>query len=685
MVAMRQREMPSIYNIVLGIEAIAALVLGMILLYESIHPHERGEFQPMYLFTYELNRGRTWRRRSLVAFLLSLALVIAPAAGVSVHATPQNSPETPAATTITVDTSGDLDSSSLTKTCSYTAGIYLAASDGCTLRRALLEAAARPQADRPIAIRFNLSNSDPNKDLEVSGTWTLPIDRTLPVLKTDTILNKNGQVTIDGATQPGGRTNGPKIIIDTNDFSLQVESTNNIIRNLSIKGGGVIFLKEDNNLVERTWMGLTDNGQSIHFRTPGDEKRMAGGGVFITADGNTVQDNVIAGAFARAVDIGSGVQNNTIQRNLIGTRADGSVPAVAAAAQCLRSFSFDPQNWYGGWGIAVSGSNNSILQNRIAGLHILQSANDTPPIAIEIFGANHLVQNNVIGVDSLNSGVGVCGQGIKVSGSDTRILDNMIVRSRIGFEDIVPTAILASDTSPLFGQITVRGNIVESGPGDVYAFGPGIPQVLQTFAPARITGINGTAVTGASGAGSPCPACLIDFYSDDTDGNGEALAHLGQTTADGNGQFAFTLSQPLAAGTGIRTSSTTATAGVIGSYGAGTTTRLSKLYLPMSSVSISGPLTGSTGMTQTFTITVLPIGATTPLDYAVKATDFTTQTLSTGVTTVNASYVWATPGVKTIAVTVKNDLGELSAVHSVTLAAPVGSATKDLYLPLVRR
>ena len=639
----------------------------------------------MCLFTHALDRGRPWRRRPLLVLVMSLVLALAPVAGAPVHAAPQHLPDLPAATTITVDTSADLDSSSLTKTCGYTAGIYAAATDGCTLRRALLEAAARPQSDRPIAIRFNLANGDPNQDLEVSGTWTLPVARALPVLKTDTIVNKNGQVTIDGATQPGGRTNGPKIIIDTNDFSLQVESTNNTIRNLSIKGGGVIFLKEDNNLVERIWMGLTDNGQAIHFRTPGNETRMAGGGIFITSDGNTVQDNVIAGAYARAVDIGSGVQNNTIQRNLIGTRADGSVPAVAPAAQCLRSFSYDPQNWYGGWGIAVSGSNNSIVQNRIAGLHILQSANDTPPMAIELFGANHLVQDNVIGVDSLGSGVGVCGQGIKVSGSGTRILDNRIVRSRIGFEDIVPTAILASDTSPLFGQITVRRNLVDSGPGDVYAFGPGIPQVLQIFAPARITGINGTAVTGASGAGSACPGCLIDFYSDDADGNNEALTYLGQTTADSNGLFAFTLSQPLAAGIGIRTSSTTMSAGVIGSYGAGTTTRLSKLYLPMSSLAVTGALAGSTGITQTFTITVSPAGATTPIDYTVKATDFATQTLSSNATVVNALYVWTTPGVKTIAVSVRNDLGELSTTRTITIAAPAGSGGKELYLPLVRR
>ncbi len=632
-----------------------------------------------------LFKTQSSRYRLLFVFLLGLAFMVVTTAVTLAQDTTPSAAHQPAATTITINTSSDLDSSSLSKTCGYTAGVYVAATDGCTLRRALLEAAARPQSDRPIAIQFNLPGNDPNKDLEVAGTWTLPVDRALPVLKTDTIINKNGQVTIDGATQPGGRTNGPKIIIDTNDFSLSVESEKNIIRNLAFKGGGVIFLKEDGNLVEKIWMGLTDDGQSIHFRTPGNEQRMAGGGVFITANDNIVQDNVIAGAFAKAVDVGSGVQNNVIQRNRIGTRADGSVPAVPAAAQCLRSFNYDTQNWYGGWGIAISGSNNKVLENRIAGLHILQSANDTPPIAIELFGANHLVQDNVIGVDSAGSQVGVCGQGIKVSGSGTQILDNTIVRSRIGFEDIVPTAILASDSSPQFGQITVRRNLVDSGPGNVYAFGPGIAQSLQTFAPARITGINEVTVTGVNGTGSPCPGCVIDLYTDDTDAIGEALSYAGQTTADSNGGFAFTLSQPLAPGFGLRTSSTSASAGVIGSFGAGTTTRLSKLYLPMSGVTITGPLTGTVGITQTFTITVSPAGATTPFNYTVKATDFTTQTLTTEAGVLSARYTWISPGAKTIAVTVSNDLGEVTAMHTITLAAASGNASTELYLPIVRR
>jgi hypothetical protein len=280
------------------------------------------------------------------------------------------------------------------------------------------------------------------------------------------------------------------------------------------------------------------------------------------------------------VDVGFN-SNNVIRDNLIGTRADGTVPNVPPAAQCLRSLTRDPQNWYGGWGIAINGSNNEVTGNRIAGLHILQTANATPPLAIEIFGTGHTISDNIIGVDSAGTKVGVCGQGIKVSGSNTQIVDNTITRSRTGFEDAEETAILASDTSPTFGQITVRRNLVEAGPGEIYAFGAGIPAVLRQFRPAEITSINGLEVRGGNGPGSPCPGCLIDFYLDNNDDVDEALSYLGSTVAAANGTFTFTLPAALAPGTGIRTSSTTQSAGVIGNYLAGTTTEFSPLYEPI--------------------------------------------------------------------------------------------------------
>jgi hypothetical protein len=621
-------------------------------------------------------------------------------------------------TVITVDASPDLESGSLRYTCTYTQGaIFTPAPDNkCTLRRAINEAAARPQSDRPIVIQFNLPANDPGKDLEVSGTWTLQVDAALPPLKTDTVLNINGQVLIDGGTQPGGRSDGPPIIIDTNDHSLEVESTGNIIRNLAFKGGGVIFLKEDGNTVENIWMGLSDDGQSIVFRDTSDYKRMAGGGVFISSDNNTVQDNTISGAYAKAIDINSGSDNNLITRNQIGTRADGTVPSVPEAIQCLRSFNYDPANWYGGWGIAIAGSNNEVSRNRIAGLHIMQAQNDSPPTAIEIFGADHTVTQNIIGVAKGGDLVGVCGQGIKVSGSGTQIVDNAVVRSRTGFEGndgkALDMAILASDTSPLFGQITVRGNVVVDGPGRVYGFGPGIPDTLKLFEPARITNIDGVTVSGGNGENSPCPNCLIDIYLDDDDETAETLEHLGAATADANGDFTFTLSQPLSAGDGLRTNSTTQSGGVIGNYLAGTTTKTSKLFLPMTDLSIDGPTAGQPGVQHQFQIEVSPAGATTPYTYTVDATDMNTQSLTTENNIVVATYAWVTDGTKTIKVTVANDLGTVTATHQIEISGsgsgtptptpaptgtpgptptpsptstPSGSSNPSVYLPLVAR
>ncbi len=630
----------------------------------------------------------------LIATVISLVFNLSlPLDSVLLAATP-STPTAPFATTITVDTSEDLESGSLTKTCTYNQGaLFVAAGDGCTLRRALLEASARPQADRPIAIQFNLANNDPNANLEVIGTWTLPVDNALPKLKTDTILDINGQVTIDGSTQPGGRTDGPKIIIATNDFSLEVESEGNIIRNLAFKGGGVIFLKENNNTVTDIWMGLSDDGESIVFRTPAQPQRLAGGGIQVASDNNVVQDNTIAGAFTSGINVDGG-SNNLIQNNQIGTRADGTVPTVPASAQCLRSFSLDPQNWYGGWGIALTGSNNQILNNRIAGLHILQSANDTPPMAIEIFGTGHEVRENIIGRDSAGSDVGVCGQGIKVSGSNTQIIDNLIIKSRAGFEDDEETAILASDSSPTFGQITVRGNLVEDGPGNVYRFGPGISAVLRTFNPAKITNINGINLTGTAGDASPCPNCLIDIYRDDSDAIGETLAHLGSTTADADGNFSFILDDPLPPTMGIRTSSTTQAAGIIGSFGAGTTSKVSKLFLPLGAVTVTGPITGDIDNSYAFTITVTPPSTTTPLSYTVTATDADPLTLNnSNSTVVVATYKWNQPGMKEIKVTVNNDLGTVTSSHPITITGTIPdpenpdpeNPESGLYLPLIER
>jgi hypothetical protein len=605
-------------------------------------------------------------------------------------------------TVITVTTTSDTSGDSQTTTCYYDGSIYFSASP-CSFRRALIEAMARPALDRPILIAFDIPTADPNYSLEVSGTWTIMIDAALPALTTEYLVGRdNGLTTIDGNTQPGGRTDGPKIIFldsddsDVTNYSLEVESGHNTIRNISWRGGGAIFLKEVSNrggynTVENVWIGLSDDGQEIAFRDPSDPKRLAtGGGVKATSDGNVIQHNFIAGAYALAIDIDGG-DENVVQGNFIGTRADGTVPPVSEGIKCLRSLTFISTNWYGGWGIALSGSQNQIISNTIAGLHQMQTENETPPIALDIYGSDHLIQYNIIGRDSAGSDVGVCGQGIKVAGDSTKVLDNVIVESRPGFTDASnnnPTkgAIFVNDSSPTFDQITIRRNVVITSPEAVIEFGPAIPSALRLFEPAQITLINGTAVEGTNGADSPCPGCLIDLYLDDRDDNQEALEWLTSATADANGDFVATLPRALNGSEGLRTSSTSQDYFVIGDYGIGTTTDLSELYVPAdssgapSSLEITGPAVGQIGVSQAFTITVYPISVTLPITYSLDTDGGTPPeipptSVHSRIVSPSGGVTWNSVGTKTLWVTATNESGTVTGTHTIVISDVVPTLT----------
>ena len=602
-------------------------------------------------------------------------------------------------TVITVTTTSDTSGDSQTATCYYDGSIYFS-TPSCSFRRALVEAMARPAADRPVLIAFNIPVTDTNYSREVSGTWTIMIDADLPALTTEYLVDRdNGLTTIDGDTQPGGRTDDPKIIFldsddsDATNYSLEVESGQNTIRNISWRGGGMIFLKEVSgrggyNTVDNVWIGLSDDGQELAFRDPDDKGRLAtGGGVKATSDGNTIRNNAIAGAYALAIDIDGG-DDNIVESNFVGTRADGTVPSVSEAIKCVRSLTYVPTSWYGGWGIGLSGSRNQIISNTIAGLHRMQTANETPPIALDIYGSDHIIQYNIIGRDGAGSDVGVCGQGMKVAGDSTEILDNTIVDSKPGFTDASnnnPTkgAIYVNDSSPTFDQITIRRNVVITSPEEVIEFGPSIPDALRLFEPAQVTQIDGTEVEGTNGDGSPCPGCLIDLYLDDRNDNQEALEWLTSATADSNGDFTATLPRSLTGSEGIRTSSTSQDYFVIGDYGPGTTTDLSELYVPggvpdaPTALSIAGPTIGQTGVSHAFTITVYPISVTLPLTYSVDTDGGTPSPppMSIDQRIVSPSFTWATSGTKTLWVTATNESGTVTGTHTIfitdTMPGPV--------------
>ncbi|MBN1889863.1 MAG: right-handed parallel beta-helix repeat-containing protein [Thermoflexales bacterium] len=501
-------------------------------------------------------------------------------------------------TIITVNTTADTYNETQTRTCYFTRSMYSAASDGkCNLRRALVEASHRPMTDRPILIKFNLPLTDTNYNA-VTGTWTIVMDgdysssasgEALVPGDFDNPENPDSYVTIDGATQSdiGGRSNGYPIVVINSGHTLDlVGVSHNTIRNLAFNGGGGVFLNDvsgvgGSNLVESVWVGLNADGTEI---VPGDNPdiTLAGGGISIQGDGNTISGTIVTGSNG-----GISVQgnDNLIQYNTIGTRGDKTVPADRLT--CVASNLYNPAQWYGGWGFSISsGSNNQFIHNAVAGAHSPHSPTETAPPAIWTAGSNNLFAYNTIGIDGAGNEVGTCGQGIFVTGQSIQVLTNTIVNARTSFfvadtDDPTAGAIFVNDSSPLARQFTIRNNIVRDSTSRVIEFGPAVPESLRLFEPPRIVSISGTLVVGETEPGYDCPNCLVELYLDDLSEGQDALQLLTTAVIDdvaGTARFTATLPSPLPADRGIRLTATTQDDYVIGDYLAGTTTQMSPAY-----------------------------------------------------------------------------------------------------------
>ncbi|MEM9531143.1 MAG: hypothetical protein AAGA23_09495 [Pseudomonadota bacterium] len=500
-------------------------------------------------------------------------------------------------------------------TCGYEPdAIFVVAPNGeCTFRRAILEAGVRPDGDRPINIIFDLMETDPNYDAQLD-MWEVQVDSSF-VLEIDRRFfdDDGGQVTIDGDTQTGGRTSGPKIIVNTNSEnnelfgrSLEVRTSNNTIQNIGFRGGGQIILYADGNTVQNVWMGLTNDGSEMALASTASsqaQRSMARGGIIMpnsASDNNVIRNNRIIGASERAIRVTSGGSGNMIVDNFIGMNADGEVP-VGGDINCFRDSDYDSGLWYGGRGIQVTGSNNTIEGNTLAGLHVTQSENETPPISMEIAGTNNSIQNNIVGLDANGAEVGVCGQGLLLQGDEGVVTNNVFFHTRNGFDpndvgtDFDAAIIMQSYEGTGAGDwMRVWDNLIDGGnrpTANFHAYrfsGPGVPIEMRQFIPSKITSINGMTVSGENGDPLPmgpstdCPNCTIYLYADDLDDRIEMFELIGTATADANGDWTTTLDRPLTAAEGIRTQSMSNDRNAIHIYDALNTTRLSDdLYRPV--------------------------------------------------------------------------------------------------------
>jgi len=520
---------------------------------------------------------KTGRIRSfLLALAVATSLLLAwPAAGgPEVQASIEG--PVPYATTITVNSTADPDTSD-SRTC--------LTDTPCTLRRAVIQAR---NAQKPVLIAFDIPTSDTgyNATLQIWRIQFSGISSTTQAA----LRYLNGDITIDGTTQPNGRPAGPKIVLvgpttgqrDGIKLGETAFQNNNVLRGLGFQNfSDHVYVNSDANLIEGNWFGLSNDGQMPYLRNGNPEDGSGSSGVALTdgASGNTIRENYFLGFDGVAVALRG--EEAVLQDNYIGTNAGGLVPGKQADPSLICT----AVDWLGGGGISMDGPRHTVQGNIIAGLRQEIFGMSTQPDAITVGSTcdDCVVQENKIGLDDQNQAVGVCGQGIDISNTERVILRNNTLVDTKNAAIFINGAL--SDANTLRGNIIRRSTPWTQPEGaakadDAILRYSGLPDAYEFFNPAKVNSIKGVAVSGTAGDSSPCPSCLIELFLDDDDGITEALQSLGTTTANSSGNWSFTLAAPLTPGSGIRTTSTTAQYNTIPGIGAGTTVGLSRLYVP---------------------------------------------------------------------------------------------------------
>jgi hypothetical protein len=533
-----------------------------------------------------------WYGPALVT-LMVIALCVVNGILPTAAASPQGA--TPV-TTITVNSAKDLDTSDST-TCAARPA------EPCTLRRAVIQARNLPASQKPVLIAFNIpatATEGYNSSLQI---WKIQFSG-ISSNANASLRYLNGGIIIDGTTQPGGRTSGPKIILvgsgtgQWDGIKLGESATHNAneIRGLGFQMFKThIYVNSGSNIIEDNWFGLSDDGKSVVLRGGGEQDGSGNTGVSVVANVtlNVIQNNVFSGLAGVAAAING--NDTTFANNYIGTIANGTVPdkETDPSLVCLQ------WDWLGGSGLSLSGNRNIVENNIIAGIRIAVAAPTIQADAIRMGGSYHVIRNNRIGRDAADTEIGVCGRGIYLlSGTKfNEITNNQIIRpglSAISLND-TPT-VSTSDANTLrrnvITKVTPWGEIEgNASPEDAIQMSKNLPVAFRSFRPARITQIAGTSISGTSGVGSLCPNCIIEVFLDNTDTITEARQSLAVVTAAANGTWSATLSAPLTASQGLRTTSTTAQNNTIAGMSAGTTTGLSELYTANYSVYIPLSLT----------------------------------------------------------------------------------------------
>jgi hypothetical protein len=520
-------------------------------------------------------------RSSLQALVSAAVLIMLVFSGLSLPGMAKAAPYTAPVTVITVNSGTDPDVSD-SQTC--------ITHSPCTLRRAIIQARGLPANQKPVLIAFNIPATPAEGYVSSLQIWKIQFSG-ISSSANSTLRYLNGGIIIDGGTQPGGRTAGPKIFLvgpgtgQWDGLKLGENATQNAneIRGLGFQMFKThIYVNSSSNIVENNWFGLSDNGMNVVLRGGGDKDGSGNTGVSVGANiaNNIIRNNVFTGLSGVAAAING--NDTTFSNNYIGTIANGTVPDKEKdpSLVCLA------WDWLGGGGISISGNRNVVENNVIAGIRIAVTPPTIQADSIRMGGNNHIIRNNRIGRDTANAEIGVCGRGIYLlSGTKfNQITSNQIIQpglSAISLND-TPT-VSTSDANTLRSNVIkkntpwgeIEGN---ASPEDAIQMTKSLPVAFRNFQPAKVTSINGKQVLGTNGTGSLCPNCVIEIFLDDRDTINEALQSLAVVNADANGNWTATLPAALTASQGLRTTSTTAKNNTISGMSMGTTTGLSVLY-----------------------------------------------------------------------------------------------------------
>ncbi|MBN1876432.1 MAG: hypothetical protein JXA33_19565, partial [Anaerolineae bacterium] len=255
-----------------------------------------------------------------VALAWSLPSESRPSARLPMHTATVNAYNT----VITVTTTADPDDDQ--QYVCYTAGVGQTPRTPCTLRQALEESHTLDPSAGPILITFDLPDVESHNG---SGDdyWVIQLAETG---YTNALPDVGNQTTIDGSTQPGGRSDGPKIILRGPEnvpegYALVLEE-GSTVRGLAFQKFRMhVQINGSDNTVEDSWFGLDDDGMDVYLRDEEHPEDGSGQSGVSTADNNTnntIQNNVLTHFRAAAINVRG--DSSSVLSNTVGTLADGT-------------------------------------------------------------------------------------------------------------------------------------------------------------------------------------------------------------------------------------------------------------------------------------------------------------------------------------------------------------------------